>query len=98
MFFLLQGQSIIVNYRGLFMKHLGLSTTQGGIIYAVDRVIGIATPPLLGAISDKTQSPKAVLLWVMFTGALLSSSHCFIPPIKTHGKINSCKPNQILLF
>merc|ERR1712025_436343 len=64
------------------MKHLGLTTTLGGMIYAVDRIIGIATPPFLGAISDKSQSPKAVLLWVMLTGALLSASHCFVPPVE----------------
>ena len=85
------GQSIIVNYRGIFMKHLGLSTTQGGIIYAVDRIIGISTPPLLGAISDKTRNPRAVILWVLFTGALFSGSHCLVPPLQQGGIICTSK-------
>lgn len=67
------------------MKHLGMSTTQNGIIYLIDRVLGIVFPPILGAISDKSKRATTVIISVLMLGALFCAAQYFIPA-ETHGK------------
>ncbi|XP_076807950.1 major facilitator superfamily domain-containing protein 6-like isoform X2 [Clavelina lepadiformis] len=63
---------------------MGMSTTQNGIISAVDRILGMFIPPTLGWITDKTRKPKGVIFWLFFTGAIFVASLYFIPPEKKH--------------
>lgn len=61
------------------MKHLGMSTRQTGIIWALERVISVIIPPLVGAITDKTQRPKTVLIALFGMGTITLSSMYFVP-------------------
>jgi len=78
-FFYMSCQGTVVNYRSLFTKHLGLSTTQTGIIWAIDRVLGIFSPPLLGALSDKTRRPRDVIAIIFVVSGIVLSSVVFLP-------------------
>nr|CAB3262514.1 uncharacterized protein LOC100180138 [Phallusia mammillata] len=88
-FTFMAGQSTVL-YRSLFMKHLGMSTTQNGIIWAIDRIWGIFVPPILGAISDKTKSPKRVIQCVILFGLLISGLMYFIPTEKSNPLHRDC--------
>lgn len=74
------GQACGLVYRSIFMKHLGLSTNQTGMIWMVERTLATVLPYLIGGFTDKTQKPKAVLLVLLIGGAINLSSMYFIPP------------------
>merc|ERR1712002_424484 len=78
-FFYMGGQGVVINYRSLFSKHLGLTKTQGGFIWSVDRLIGIFSPPILGIISDKTRRPRDVIAVIFTVGAIFLSLMVFVP-------------------
>lgn len=84
----LGAQGVFINFRSLFSRHLGLSTAQSGTIWAVDRIFGIFSPPLLGAISDKTQKPRDVLAWIFSICAALLCVTIFIPRQAGNSSIN----------
>lgn len=75
----LGGQGVVINYRSLFSKHLGLTKTQGGFIWSVDRLIGVFSPPILGMISDKTRRPRDVIAIIFTIGAIFLSLMVFVP-------------------
>ena len=55
----------------VYMKQLGLSSTEAGIIYGVMPFISFFTRPLFGAIADKTRHHKVVLICcTLMTGLL----------------------------
>ena len=61
------------------MKHLGMSTKQTGIIWTLERIVAVLSPPFVGAITDKTRRPKAVLVTLLLGGAVTLSSMYFVP-------------------
>ena len=53
----------------VYMKQLGLSSTEAGIIYGVMPFISFFTRPLVGALADKTRHHKVVLMvCILLTG------------------------------
>lgn len=67
----------------VYMKQLGLSSTEAGIIYGVMPFISFFTRPLFGAIADKTRRHKAVLICCSLMTGLLYGL-LLVTPEKSH--------------
>ena len=68
-------------YKPIFQKQLGLSSTQNGLLVAIDRLLGIPAQPLSGAIADKTKSIKMVMLiWFVLSAVFIFPMY-FIPEV-----------------
>ena len=52
----------LIPFIPLYMKQLGLSTTETGLLIGVMPFIAFFVQPLFGAIADKTRKPKVVLI------------------------------------
>ena len=76
---LYQGQGPTLSYRSLFTKHMGLTTTQTGLVLMIDRIFGVFSPPLLGVVSDKLKRPASVIAWVYTLCAIAMAAVVFIP-------------------
>jgi len=72
-------------YRALFMKHLGMSAGQIGLIWAVDRVFGIVAGPVAGVVSDKVKKPRLVNQLILLFASLLCAATFFIPTEECKG-------------
>ena len=68
-------------YKPIFQKQLGLSSTQNGLINALDKLVGILSQPLSGAIADKTKSIKMVMLFWFVLSAVFVFPMYFIPEV-----------------
>lgn len=66
-------------YRALFMRHLGMSTKQTGMIWTLEPVVSVLSPPFIGALTDKTRRPKAVLIVLYILGSITFSIMYFVP-------------------
>lgn len=65
------GVGALLPYIPVFMKQLGLTPTETGIIYGVMPFIGFFVRPLFGALADKTQRHKFLLMaCTLITGVL----------------------------
>ena len=68
-------------YKPIFQKQLGLSSTQNGLLVAIDRLLGILAQPLSGAIADKTKPTKMVtLIWFVLAAVFIFPMY-FIPKV-----------------
>jgi nitrate/nitrite transporter NarK len=71
----------LLPYLAVYMKHIGLSPSETAIIYGVMPFLGAIVRPLFGAVADKLQKHKLVLmLCCFFTGIF----HCCLlwAPVK----------------
>ncbi|XP_078482513.1 major facilitator superfamily domain-containing protein 6-like [Ciona intestinalis] len=66
------------------MKHLGLSTKQTGMLWALHRSVGVVATPLSGAVADKTGKPKTVLCTLLACSAIVAMSMAFVPMEQHH--------------
>ncbi|XP_076810913.1 major facilitator superfamily domain-containing protein 6-like isoform X2 [Clavelina lepadiformis] len=78
-FLYLAGEASFLVFLSVFMRHLGLSTQQSGILFAVHRSLGIIASPVFGAISDKTGRPKTVLIALLLAASFTSLSLLSVP-------------------
>nr|XP_039265691.1 uncharacterized protein LOC120341273 [Styela clava] len=77
--FFMAGESCVLLYRSIYMKHLGMSTKQTGIIWTLERIFSILLPPLIGAITDITRRPKLILIILLLGGGGTLCSMYFVP-------------------
>ncbi|XP_009858151.2 major facilitator superfamily domain-containing protein 6-like [Ciona intestinalis] len=75
------GLACYMPYKPIFQKQLGLTTTQNGLVQAVDKIVGIATQPISGFIADKTKSIKRVLIVWFILAAIFIFPMYFVPPV-----------------
>ncbi|MFA9557039.1 MFS transporter [Evansella sp. AB-rgal1] len=64
--------AVVIMFFPLYLQHLGLSTSQVGIIVAMGSVVSVIGQPIWGYISDKLHSIKKVLLIVMMGSLIMS--------------------------
>ena len=68
----LTGLACYMPYKPIFQKQLDLSSTQNGLLVAIDRLLGIPAQPLSGASADKTKSIKMVMLiWFVLSAVFI---------------------------
>lgn len=68
-FVLFTGVGTLLPFITLFMKQLGLSSVETGVIYGVMPFVGFIVRPALGAVADKLHQHKLVLMIVcLLTG------------------------------
>ncbi|KAL4230421.1 hypothetical protein ACF0H5_010803 [Mactra antiquata] len=68
-FFFLAAVGDLLPFITIYMRQLGLSSTEAGIIYGVMPFISFFVRPLVGALADKTRRHKLTLMiCLLFTG------------------------------
>ena len=85
------GEASFLVFLSVFMRHLGLSTQQSGILFAVHRSLGIIASPVFGAVSDKTGRPKTVLIGLLLAASFTSLSLLSVPVQSYHQVVESGK-------
>lgn len=87
----------LVPFLPVYMKQLGLSSTETGIIYGVMPFISFLVRPLIGAVADKTRKHKlSLIICILFTGVC----HClllFVPSQTCDLQNRRHTPNQLEL-
>ena len=79
---LLSAVASLLPYMGVYMKQIGLSQSETGIIYGVMPIVGALVRPLLGVIADKAQKHKlTLLLCVVICGGFFAACY-FVPEVK----------------
>uniref|UniRef100_H2ZQJ7 Major facilitator superfamily associated domain-containing protein n=1 Tax=Ciona savignyi TaxID=51511 RepID=H2ZQJ7_CIOSA len=78
-FVYLAGQAASLVFQSVYMRHLGLSTKQTGMLWAVHRLVGVVATPLTGAIADKTGKSKTALCTLLACSAIVAASMAFVP-------------------
>ena len=72
----------LLPFIALYMRQLGLSESETGIIYGTMPFIGFLTKPLLGAVSDRTGKPKVMLSASCILSALFYVLLLVVPRIE----------------
>ncbi|XP_006815216.2 major facilitator superfamily domain-containing protein 6-like [Saccoglossus kowalevskii] len=71
-------QAVIAPYLPVYLKHLGITTLQIGIIFGLKSFIGFLVNPLCGILSDRLRQHKLVLMLCIILSAMLMISCRFI--------------------
>ncbi|XP_076805654.1 uncharacterized protein LOC143449370 isoform X1 [Clavelina lepadiformis] len=74
-------------YQAIFLKHVGLSSYEAGLIFSVEKIIAAAASLCLGMISDKTKRPKEILIIALLSGSAILSAQFFVLPPKPHKEL-----------
>ncbi|WAQ98189.1 MFD6A-like protein [Mya arenaria] len=83
-FFFFAGQGAILPFIPVYMRQLGLSATETGIIYGVMPFVAFFVRPLIGVLSDKIQNHKAVLIVCVLLTGVLYNLLLLTPTKQTH--------------
>lgn len=73
------GECCDTMYYSIFLKHLGMSAKQVGVIWTLQTIISVVSPPFIGAVTDKTRRPKVVLIVLLLSAGFTYAALYFVP-------------------
>ncbi|XP_076806837.1 uncharacterized protein LOC143450257 isoform X2 [Clavelina lepadiformis] len=74
-------------YQVIFLKHIGLSSKQAGLILSVQQLAAVAVSPFLGMISDKTKRTKELLIVLLVSGSFILFAQFFVRPLSSKNDV-----------
>lgn len=81
-FFTFTGQAFVKPFLPVFLRHVGMSAEQTGMILGLRPVAGIIGAPLFGGLADKYRKHKVVMMVMCITSSALFFSLVWVRPSK----------------
>uniref|UniRef100_H2YI68 Major facilitator superfamily associated domain-containing protein n=1 Tax=Ciona savignyi TaxID=51511 RepID=H2YI68_CIOSA len=75
------GMACFMPYKAIFQKSIGLSSSQNGIIQALEKSITLVSPPLIGGFADKYSFHKSSMIICIMLSVAFTLPMYFIPSV-----------------
>ncbi|XP_022099002.1 major facilitator superfamily domain-containing protein 6-like [Acanthaster planci] len=88
-FFFLAGMSCLIPFLPVYMRQLGLTIAETGLVRSLEPCISFAASPVWGSLADKYSKHKLLLIVSIAGSSILMFAIMFIPTAEAPGASNS---------
>nr|XP_004227026.1 major facilitator superfamily domain-containing protein 6 [Ciona intestinalis] len=75
------GMACFMPYKAIYQKSIGLTPSQNGLIQALEKLITLFSPPIVGAISDKFSFHKSSMIICILLSVGFTFPMYFVPKV-----------------